>query len=70
MTGQLARWTAFTPDEIKLVAEYEKDLATWTEKDMKVQHMITNTLPNTLFVHLVNKNSVLNGVPSNILGRE
>ena len=24
---------------------------------MKVQHMITNTLPNSLFVHLVNKNS-------------
>ena len=59
MTGQLARWTAFTPDEIKLVAEYEKDLAwaTWTEKDMKVQHMIANTLPNSLFIHLVNKDS-------------
>ena len=70
MTGQPARWTASTPDEIKLVAEYEKDLATWTKKDTKVQHMITNTLPNTLFVCLVNKDSVLNSVPSNILGRK
>ena len=56
-TGQPAGWTASTPDEIKLVAEYEKDLATWTEKDMKMQHMIANTLPNFLFVCLVNKDS-------------
>ena len=32
--------------------------------------MIANTLPNTLFIRLVNKDSVLNGVPSNVLGRE
>ena len=35
-TGQPAGWMASTPDEIKLVTEYEKDLATWTEKDTKV----------------------------------
>ena len=43
--------------EYKLVADYEKDLATWDEKDMKMQHMIMNTLPNSTFIHLMNKTS-------------
>ena len=46
-----------SPTDIKLVKDYEKDLATWTEKDMKVHHMMANTLPNTIFVHLVDKDS-------------
>ena len=55
--GQLSGWMAKTLDEVKAVAEYTKDLTVWTEKDAKVQHIITNTLPNSLFIRLINKNS-------------
>ena len=57
-TGKSVGWTVMTPDEIKLVEEYDKDIVAWTEKDTKVQHMIVNTLPNSLFVRLVDKDSV------------
>jgi len=46
-----------SPDEIKSVQDYEKDLVAWTEKDTKVQHMIVTTLPNTIFICLVGKSS-------------
>ena len=46
-----------TPDETKLVEEYDKDIVAWTKKDTKVRHMIANTLPNSLFVRLVGKDS-------------
>ena len=46
-----------TPDETKLVEEYDKDIVTWTKKDTKVRHMIINTLPNSLFARLVGKDS-------------
>ena len=55
--GKLDGWTVTTTAEVKLVEDYTKDLVTWTKKDMKVWHMIANTLPNSFFVHLVNKNS-------------
>ena len=51
------RWTVTTPDKIQAVADYPKSLATWSEKDAKVQHIIVNMLPNTLFIRLVNKKS-------------
>lgn len=56
-TGRSEGWTAKTPDEIKLVEDYERNLTTWIEKDTKVRHMIANTLPNSLFVRLVGKDS-------------
>jgi hypothetical protein len=40
-----------------VVAEYTKNLTMWIEKDAKVQHMIANTLPNSLFIRLINKKS-------------
>ena len=54
---QLSRWMVKILDEVKAVTEYSKDLTVWTKKDTKVQHIIANTLPNSLFIHLVNKNS-------------
>ena len=35
-TGQSPEWTMTTPDEVKKVTEYVKNLAVWIEKDMKV----------------------------------
>lgn len=55
--GNSPGWTATTSEEIQSVEDYEKSLATWTEKDTKVRHMIANTLPNTLFIRLVGKDS-------------
>ena len=55
--GQLSRWMVKTPDEVKVVTEYTKDLTVWTKKDAKVQHIIGNTLPNSLFICLINTNS-------------
>ena len=49
-TGQSPGWVATTPDKVKKVTEYVKNLAVWVEKDTKVQHIIANTLPNTLFI--------------------
>ena len=48
-TGQSPGWTVTTPDEVKEVTEYVKNLAVWVEKDAKVWHIIANTLPNSLF---------------------
>ena len=56
-TGQSPGWTVTTPDEVKEVTEYVKNLAVWVEKDAKVQHIITNTLPNSLFICITNKKS-------------
>ena len=56
--GKSAGWMATTPDEVKAVAEYAKTLPTWVKKDAKVRHIIANTLPNSLFIHLANKKSV------------
>jgi len=36
VTGKSVGWTAMTPDEVKAVVEYKKDLAVWTEKDTKM----------------------------------
>ena len=36
VAGKLAGWMVTTPDEVKAVAEYEKTLPTWVEKDTKV----------------------------------
>ena len=58
VAGKSARWTATTPDEVKAVVEYAKTLPTWVEKDAKVQHIIANTLPNSLFICLANKKSM------------
>jgi len=54
---KLDGWTAKTVDEVKAVAEYTKDMTTWIEKDVKVQHIIATTLPNSLFIRLINKKS-------------
>ena len=56
-TGQSPGWMATTPDKVKEVTEYVKNLAVWVEKDTKVCHIITNTLPNSLFIRIANKKS-------------
>ena len=56
-TGQSPGWMVTTPDEVKKVTEYVKNLAVWIEKDAKVQHIIANTLPNSLFICITNKKS-------------
>ena len=56
-TGQSPGWTATTPDEVKEVTEYVKNLVVWIEKDAKVRHIIANTLPNSLFICITNKKS-------------
>ena len=56
-TGQSPGWMVTTPDEVKKVTEYVKNLVVWVEKDAKVQYIIANTLPNTLFIHITNKKS-------------
>ena len=54
-TGQSPGWMVTTPDEVKKVTEYVKNLVVWVEKGTKVQHIIINTLPNSLFIHITNK---------------
>ena len=56
-TGQSPGWMVTTPDKVKEVTEYVKNLAVWVEKDAKVRHIIANTLPNSLFIRITNKKS-------------
>lgn len=56
-TGKSVGWMATTSDEIAAVEAYEKNLPTWFEKDLKVKHIIVGTIPNSLLIHLVNKDT-------------
>jgi len=42
-------------DEIKAVADYEKDLPIWLEKDAVVKQKIAVVIPDSLFITLLSK---------------
>lgn len=53
--GKSAGWLPSSPDEIKAVQTYDKELAEWLEKDAVVKQQIAVVLPDSLFVKLLSK---------------
>ncbi|KAG2344882.1 hypothetical protein BDR05DRAFT_881651 [Suillus weaverae] len=53
--GKSTGWLPSSPDEIKAVQTYEKELAEWLEKDDVVKQQIAVMLPDSLFVKLLSK---------------
>lgn len=50
-------WLPTTTEEIEAVEKYEEDFATWLEKDTIVKYLIMSTIPDSIYISLMGKNT-------------
>lgn len=55
--GKSPAWVPTTLDEVNAVKAYKKALAEWTKEDGIAKHTIAMTLPNPLFMHILQHNT-------------